>query len=52
MNKRDTIIYWTGFCVIVALLIAAPLVLPEYRVKISTTKETITACAGLIQIEA
>ena len=30
MNKRDTIIYWTGFCVIVALLIAAPLVLPEY----------------------
>ena len=28
--KRHTIIYWTGFCVIMALLIVAPLVLPEY----------------------
>jgi len=30
MSKRDTIIYWTGFCVVVALLIAAPLVLPPF----------------------
>ena len=30
MNKRDTIIYWTGFCVIIALLIVAPLVLPPF----------------------
>jgi branched-chain amino acid transport system permease protein len=30
MSKRDTIIYWAGFCVIVALLIAAPLVLPPF----------------------
>ena len=30
MTRRDTIIYWTGFGVIMALLIAAPLVLPAY----------------------
>ena len=30
MSKRDTIIYWTGFCVVVALLIVAPLVLPPF----------------------
>jgi branched-chain amino acid transport system permease protein len=30
MNKRDRIIYWTGFCVVMALLIVAPLVLPEF----------------------
>ena len=30
MNKRHTIIYWTGFCVVMALLIVAPLVLPEF----------------------
>jgi branched-chain amino acid transport system permease protein len=30
MNKHRTTIYWTGFCVIVALLIVAPLVLPEF----------------------
>lgn len=30
MTKRDKIIYWTGFGVIVALLIVAPLVLPPY----------------------
>jgi branched-chain amino acid transport system permease protein len=30
MTKRDRIIYWTGFCVIIALLIVAPLVLPEF----------------------
>ena len=30
MSKRDRIIYWTGFCVVLALLIAAPLVLPEF----------------------
>jgi branched-chain amino acid transport system permease protein len=28
--KRHRIVYWTGFCVIVALLIVAPLVLPEF----------------------
>jgi branched-chain amino acid transport system permease protein len=30
MSKRDTIIYWIGFGVIVALLIVAPLVLPPF----------------------
>jgi branched-chain amino acid transport system permease protein len=30
MSKRDRIIYWSGFCVVMALLIAAPLVLPEF----------------------
>ena len=30
MTKRDTIIYWSGFCVVMALLIVAPLVLPAY----------------------
>src|SRR5262249_2086555 len=30
MSKRPTIIYWTGFAVILALLIVAPLVLPEF----------------------
>src|SRR6266508_2544786 len=30
MSKRDRIIYWTGFGVVLALLIAAPLVLPEF----------------------
>jgi branched-chain amino acid transport system permease protein len=30
MNKRHRIIYWTGFSVILALLIVAPLVLPEF----------------------
>ena len=29
MSKRSTV-YWTGFCVILALLIVAPLVLPEF----------------------
>jgi branched-chain amino acid transport system permease protein len=30
MTKRDTIIYWSGFGVVMALLIVAPLVLPPY----------------------
>jgi branched-chain amino acid transport system permease protein len=30
MSKRDTIIYWTGFGIVIALLIVAPLVLPEF----------------------
>jgi branched-chain amino acid transport system permease protein len=30
MSKRDRIIYWTGFSVIMALLIIAPWVLPEF----------------------
>ncbi|MEA3026241.1 MAG: branched-chain amino acid transport system permease protein livM [Alphaproteobacteria bacterium] len=30
MTRRDTIIYWTGFGVIMALLVIAPLVLPAY----------------------
>ena len=30
MNRRRTTVYWTGFCIILALLIAAPLVLPEF----------------------
>ena len=30
MRPRRPVIYWTGFCVIIALLIAAPLVLPEF----------------------
>src|SRR5512134_4090338 len=29
-DKRHRIVYWTGFCVILALLIVAPLVLPEF----------------------
>ena len=30
MSKRDAIIYWTGFGVVMALLIVAPLVLPPF----------------------
>jgi branched-chain amino acid transport system permease protein len=30
MSKRSATIYWTGFCVILALLIVAPFVLPEF----------------------
>jgi branched-chain amino acid transport system permease protein len=30
MSKRDKTIYWTGFAIIVGLLIIAPLVLPEF----------------------
>ena len=30
MSRRGAWIYWTGFCVILALLIVAPLVLPEF----------------------
>jgi branched-chain amino acid transport system permease protein len=30
MNARRTIVYWTGFSVILALLIVAPFVLPEF----------------------
>jgi branched-chain amino acid transport system permease protein len=30
MRARRSVIYWAGFCAIVALLIAAPLVLPEF----------------------
>ena len=30
MSSRPAVIYWTGFCVILALLIAAPLALPEF----------------------
>jgi branched-chain amino acid transport system permease protein len=30
MRARRSVIYWAGFCGIVALLIAAPLVLPEF----------------------
>ena len=30
MSKRDRIIYWTGFCVVIALLIVSPLVLPPF----------------------
>ena len=30
MSKRDTIIYWSGFGVVLALLFVAPLVLPPY----------------------
>src|SRR5262245_26328264 len=30
MSKRPTTVYWTGFCIILALLIVAPLVLPEF----------------------
>jgi branched-chain amino acid transport system permease protein len=30
MRTRRPVIYWTGFCAIVVLLIAAPLVLPEF----------------------
>ena len=30
MSKRSNSVYWAGFCVILALLIVAPLVLPEF----------------------
>src|SRR5262249_54195585 len=30
MSTRPTTTYWIGFCVVLALLIAAPLVLPEF----------------------
>lgn len=30
MSKRSTTVFWTGFCVILALMIMAPLVLPEF----------------------
>jgi branched-chain amino acid transport system permease protein len=30
MSKRSATVYWTGFCIILALLIVAPLVLPEF----------------------
>jgi len=30
MSRRDKTIYWTGFGIVLALLIVAPLVLPEY----------------------
>jgi len=30
MNKRPIVIYWTGFAIILALLIVAPLILPEF----------------------
>jgi branched-chain amino acid transport system permease protein len=30
MNTRHAVVYWTGFSVILALLIVAPLVLPEF----------------------
>ena len=29
-TRRHTVVFWTGFCVILALLIVAPLVLPEF----------------------
>ncbi len=30
MSRRPTLVYWIGFAVVLALLIAAPLVLPEF----------------------
>src|SRR6201997_1555769 len=30
MSRRRTTVYWTGFCVVLGLLIIAPLVLPEF----------------------
>jgi len=36
MTRRDTIIYWSGFGVIMALLIVAPLVLPPYWARFIT----------------
>src|SRR5262249_14347765 len=29
-SRRHTVVFWTGFCVVLALLIVAPLVLPEF----------------------
>src|SRR4051812_10750142 len=29
-DSRHRLVYWTGFCVVVALLVVAPLVLPEF----------------------
>jgi branched-chain amino acid transport system permease protein len=36
MRSRHTIVYWSGFCVIMALLIVAPLVLPVFWQKFLT----------------
>jgi len=36
MTRRSRIIYWTGFCVIVALLFVAPWVLPEFWRRFTT----------------
>lgn len=36
MSRRPTLVYWIGFSVVLALLIAAPLVLPEFWARLST----------------
>jgi len=30
MTRRHTLVFWTGFCVVVALLVVAPFALPEF----------------------
>jgi len=42
MSRHDKI-YWTGFCAIIAVLIAAPLVLPVFWAKF-LTEILIWAC--------
>ncbi len=36
MSRRPTLVYWIGFSVVLALLIAAPLVLPEFWARLAT----------------
>jgi branched-chain amino acid transport system permease protein len=36
MTRRDTIIYWSGFAVVMALLVIAPLVLPTFWARFVT----------------
>jgi branched-chain amino acid transport system permease protein len=36
MNRRPTLVYWIGFSVVLALLIVAPLLLPEFWARLLT----------------
>ena len=41
MSKRDTIIYWSGFAIVLALLIVAPLVLPVFWRRFSSSSQCL-----------
>ncbi|MFZ3237245.1 MAG: branched-chain amino acid ABC transporter permease [Stellaceae bacterium] len=36
MSRRPTLVYWTGFSIVLALLVAAPLLLPEFWARLLT----------------
>jgi branched-chain amino acid transport system permease protein len=58
MTQRDTIIYWTGFGVVIALLIVAPLVLPPFWSRFVTeiliwgllamSSDILIGCTGMV----